>query len=129
MVPVVMYGSQVRRPNMKMDLQKLQKAQDRFLRRVEFRCPRDRGSLFLPLLVDRLDEADMQYLVGLIKNEGRLLNLFDLRRAASRAGFVIKAMANNISIIEASNISPARQILLASIHGRGNIYEWLSKKI
>ena len=89
-VSLWMYASVVWNPIKCGDLELLQKLQNRFLRRVEFRCKLPRHCLELPTVADRMTKADMKQLRKIIRDEERFDDLFDIRYTTSRAGFVIK---------------------------------------
>lgn len=92
-VPVLTYASPVWQPGRKGDQVRLQRVQNRFLRRVEYRCGLPRRSLSLPDIHDLHRAADLKFLRDLTKDEESLLELFDLTATNSRAGAVLKPKA------------------------------------
>ena len=65
--------------------------QERFLRRVEFRCNLPRRSLELLSVAERMELMDVSYLRRVIRNESRFDELFDLSASNSQRGFVWRA--------------------------------------
>ena len=72
------------------DLKLLQKMQDKFVRRVEYRCNVTRHNLVLPNVCDRMRTADLKQFKKMLKDENTLDQFFYLRHTTSRAGFVIR---------------------------------------
>ena len=92
-VPHLEYCSVIWNPRLKKDRALLERMQNRFLRRVEFRCRLPRGSVQLLTISERFDQVDMTYLRRLIRDEPRFDQLFDLCASRSRSGFVLRAKA------------------------------------
>ena len=63
-LPVICYGSVVWSPGLKKDSDRLQRVQDRFLKRVEWRCNIPRCSLKLPLISEIF-----------VKNDEKMMNI------------------------------------------------------
>ena len=94
-VPIFLYASAVWNPSRRGDIEKLRRVQARFLRRVEFRCKLERGSLVTVDVVDRLGKADMRVLRSVIRREDFFNELFSLQATGSRRGFILRPLSNS----------------------------------
>ena len=89
-IPIFLYASQVWCPITKGNMERLEKVQNKFLRRVEYRCKLERHSLEIVDLMVRLRKADLRILRKMIKNEELFDEFFTLRPTSTRSGFVLE---------------------------------------
>ena len=88
-LPILLCASAAWDPNRKGHVAKLRKVDTRFIRRVEYRCILPKLSLEIVDVMDRLNKIDVQLFRKLIRTEVSFDEVFVLRHATIRSGFVL----------------------------------------
>jgi ribonuclease P/MRP protein subunit RPP40 len=89
-LPVLMYCSEVWSPTLIRDINLLQKIQDKFIKRIAWKCGVARNSIVLPQLQSLRNTKDQKMLSKILASESKL-HFFDLREAGTRSEIVVRA--------------------------------------